>query len=200
MVIYVFGAGGQGAWAFEVARSRGFSPVFVERHQEAELFANSKFQNAHVAIGDNFTRQKVTERIRGIRPDVNFPRLVHPHAILAESATVDEGCLVLAGATIGPHSHVGEGSSIWSGAILEHHSSTGRFVSLAPGATTGGTVKLGDRVFLGLGAIVKHQIDIGSDVVIGCGAVVLKSIAGPCVAVGSPARRIRTRNPEDAYL
>ncbi|MBS1892137.1 MAG: sugar O-acetyltransferase [Actinobacteria bacterium] len=53
-------------------------------------------------------------------------------------------------------------------------------------------IAIGDNVWLGGGAIVLPGVTIGDDAVIGAGAVVTKDIPAGVVAVGNPARVIRT--------
>ncbi|MEV7872561.1 sugar O-acetyltransferase [Streptomyces sp. NPDC088124] len=53
-------------------------------------------------------------------------------------------------------------------------------------------ITIGDNVWLGGGAIVCPGVTIGDNSVIGAGAVVTKDIPANVVAVGSPARPIRT--------
>lgn len=53
-------------------------------------------------------------------------------------------------------------------------------------------ITIGDNVWLGGGVIVCPGVSIGDDSVIGAGAVVTKDIPAGVVAVGSPARPVRT--------
>ncbi len=53
-------------------------------------------------------------------------------------------------------------------------------------------IKVGDNVFLGLGSIIMPGVTIGDNVVIGAGAVVTKDIPSNCVAVGVPAKPIKS--------
>ncbi|MFD6416209.1 sugar O-acetyltransferase [Streptomyces sp. NPDC060194] len=53
-------------------------------------------------------------------------------------------------------------------------------------------ITIGDNVWLGGGAIVLAGVTIGDDSVIGAGAVVTKDVPAGVVAVGNPARVIRT--------
>ncbi|MFE7627772.1 sugar O-acetyltransferase [Streptomyces sp. NPDC057509] len=62
-------------------------------------------------------------------------------------------------------------------------------------------ITIGDNVWLGGGAIVLAGVTIGENSVIGAGAVVTKDIPANVVAVGNPARVIRsiqTRDDEDS--
>ncbi|MFJ7113061.1 sugar O-acetyltransferase [Streptomyces albogriseolus] len=53
-------------------------------------------------------------------------------------------------------------------------------------------ITIGDNVWIGGGAIVCPGVTIGDNAVIGAGAVVTKDIPGNVVAVGNPARPVRT--------
>ncbi|MFJ2947731.1 sugar O-acetyltransferase [Streptomyces sp. NPDC087226] len=53
-------------------------------------------------------------------------------------------------------------------------------------------VTIGDNVWLGGGAIICPGVTIGDNSVIGAGAVVTKDIPANVVAVGNPARPVRT--------
>jgi maltose O-acetyltransferase len=53
-------------------------------------------------------------------------------------------------------------------------------------------ITVGDNVWLGGGVIVLGGVTIGNDTVVGAGAVVTRDLPAGVVAVGSPARVIRT--------
>ncbi|MGW0480458.1 sugar O-acetyltransferase [Nonomuraea sp. NPDC003214] len=56
-------------------------------------------------------------------------------------------------------------------------------------------ITIGDNVWLGSGAIVLAGVTIGNDTVVGAGAVVTRDLPANVVAVGNPARVIRTAGP-----
>jgi maltose O-acetyltransferase len=53
-------------------------------------------------------------------------------------------------------------------------------------------ITIGKNVWVGSGAIVLGGVTIGDDSVIGAGAVVTKDVPARSVAVGNPARVIKT--------
>jgi maltose O-acetyltransferase len=53
-------------------------------------------------------------------------------------------------------------------------------------------ITIGDNVWLGSGAIVLAGVTIGQNTVVGAGAVVTRDLPANVVAVGNPARVIRT--------
>lgn len=87
--------------------------------------------------------------------------------------------------------HINIGNNVWLASrvhILAHDASTKMFLNYTRVANT----KIGDNVFIGVGTIVLPGVTIGSNVVIGVGSVVSKDIPDNSVAVGSPARVIKS--------
>jgi maltose O-acetyltransferase len=58
-------------------------------------------------------------------------------------------------------------------------------------------VTIGDNVWLGGGVIVCPGVTIGQDTVVGAGSVVTKDLPAGVLAVGNPARVIRTLEPKE---
>ena len=53
-------------------------------------------------------------------------------------------------------------------------------------------IKVGSNVYIGMGAYIMPGVEIGDNAVIGAGAIVTHSIPGNSVAVGIPAKVIKT--------
>lgn len=72
--------------------------------------------------------------------------------------------------------------------ILAHDASTKLFLDY----TRVSNVTIGDNVFVGAGTIVLPGVSIGSNVVIGAGSVVSHDIPDGSVAMGNPARVVKS--------
>ncbi|WP_344246818.1 sugar O-acetyltransferase [Actinocorallia libanotica] len=59
-------------------------------------------------------------------------------------------------------------------------------------------IAIGDNVWLGSGTIVLAGVTIGENTVVGAGSVVTRDLPANVVAVGNPARVIRTIEPDTA--
>ena len=59
-------------------------------------------------------------------------------------------------------------------------------------------ITIGDNVWLGGGAIVLPGVTIGENTVVGAGAVVTRDLPANVVAVGNPARVVRTLDGPEA--
>ncbi|QPN64310.1 acetyltransferase [Synechococcus sp. CBW1004] len=157
-------------------------------------------QHLLVAIGDNFQRQAISERIRRELPTAIFPTLVDPSAVVAPDAHLVAGVVVMAQAHVGAGCMLEEGALLNTRASLDHDSTMSPYASLAPGVVTGGRVRIGARSFVGLGAQLIQRIQIGQDTVVGAGALVLSDMPERVLTYGAPARVVRSRQPDEPYL
>lgn len=119
-------------------------------------------------------------------------RAIHPRAIVAESATIGDGPMVMAGAIVNPAARIGSNVIINTGAIVEHDCVIGDHSHIATGARLGGAVKVGERSHVGLGASIREGIRVGDGAIVGAGAVVIEDVPDRTVVVGVPASVLRT--------
>jgi UDP-3-O-[3-hydroxymyristoyl] glucosamine N-acyltransferase len=197
--LLILGAGGQARWALEIARLTGFDAVCADREEETALLCDRSFTHAHVAIGGEqelsravhpSLRQTVMARARQIRPDLQWPPMIHPSAWISPTAELSEGVAVLAMASIGPNCVVMEGAILASGARLEHDSVMEPFSYLTTGASTGGGVRIGARTFVGTNAAIKHGLNVPPDCLIGAGVALNVELSGPSVVAMPRLRRV----------
>jgi sugar O-acyltransferase (sialic acid O-acetyltransferase NeuD family) len=153
-----------------------------------------------VAVGDNFQRRALTERLLALAPAFEIVSAVHPSAVVARDTILGPGTVVMPGAVVVSGSRLGRGCLVNTRASLDHDGVMEDFASLAPGAVTGGGVHLGACAAVGLGASVIHGCRIGAHAVVGAGAVVLDDIPPEVVAFGVPALVVRSRAPDEPYL
>jgi len=161
-----------------------------------ELRADGLF----VAIGDNFIRSQLCERLKSLAPQLNFVVAVHPSAQIARGVVLSGGSVVMAGVVINSDSRVGEGCILNTNSSLDHDSRMGSFSSLAPRVATGGNVTLGEGCAVGIGAVILHGRRIGQHAVVGAGSVVTRDVPDLTVSYGVPANVIRSRTIGEKYL
>jgi len=153
-----------------------------------------------LAIGDNWWRRKVYLDLAENCPRLQFPVIRHPSSVVATSAEVNKGAVILACAHVGPGSRVGEFCIINTGSSMDHDCIMHAFASLAPGVFMGGLVQVGQCSAVGVGASISDRISIGSHTVIGTGAVVVRDIPDLVVAYGNPTRVQRSRPEGEKYI
>jgi sugar O-acyltransferase (sialic acid O-acetyltransferase NeuD family) len=115
-------------------------------------------------------------------------KVIHPSAIIAESAIIGTGSQVMAGSIIGPEAHLGTSCIINAKVNVDHDNILGDGVEIAPGATLCGVVTVGENTFIGAGATILPGIKIGQDAVVGAGSVVNKDVPEKTTVIGIPAK------------
>jgi sugar O-acyltransferase (sialic acid O-acetyltransferase NeuD family) len=175
-------------------------PVLGGLEQVAELRARHGFAGAVVAIGDNHRRGLVADALRRHDPGLTFATLVDATASVSREVALGEGTVVMAGAIVNVGSTLGRHVLLCAGAQVDHDCTVGDLASLGPGAVTGGNVSIGRCTNVAIGAAVIHGRTIGEETVIGAGSTVIHDIAPFSVAMGTPARVVRTRTSGDTYL
>lgn len=153
-----------------------------------------------VAVGDNWQRHLIVERIRKALPAFEFVTIVHPSAYTGREVFLGQGTVVMPGAIVNADSKVGDFCLVYTNASLDHDSEMNDFSSLAPGATTGGHVRIGAFSAIAIGAKIINDRTIGEHAVVGAGTVVVEDIPDRCVAYGVPARVVRNRTEGENYL
>ena len=153
-----------------------------------------------VAIGDNWTRARIVNRIREYCPELKFANAIHPSAQVAQDSSIGQGSVIMAGAVVNSGANVGPFCIVNTSSSLDHDSTMEEFSSLGPAAVTGGSIYLGAYSNIGIGATVVQYLVIGRHSIVGAGAVVMKSVPDEVVVYGTPARIIRSRKVGERYL
>ena len=153
-----------------------------------------------IAIGDNYTRFRVSNEIATTMPSIAFITAKHPSAIIPSTVEIGVGSVIMAGVVINPGASVGRHCILNTNSSLDHDSSMKDYSSIAPNAAVAGNVVIGKCSAIGIGASISNGIEIGSNCVIGAGATVLSDIAAYSLAYGTPTKVVRTRNIDEKYM
>ena len=143
-----------------------------------------------IAVGDNAVRKSLAARFA----QLEWLSVIHPKAYVHHTVQLGVGTVVFAGAVIQPAARVGEHGIINTAASIDHDCAIGAYAHIAPGAHIAGGVSMGEGTFMGIGSSVVPGLAIGSWSVVGAGGVVIEDLPSWVVAVGVPARVIKTRS------
>ena len=203
--IVVYGAGGHGKVVAEILVAGGYHLLaFIDDDPGrlgsallglSVLPASEWLRGhapAHIAlgVGANHDRERVACRIKESGSKVLT--LVHPGAIIARSAKIGEGSVIMPAAVLNPDCRIEDGVIVNTGAIVEHDVEVGHYAHLSPSSTIGGGAAIGAYAHIGIGASVLPSKRIGTNCIIGAGAVVTEDISDGQTAYGVPAR-VRVR-------
>lgn len=150
---------------------------------------------AIVAVGDNRIRATYFGELKSM--GLEMVSVVHPTAYIASSVKLGNGVTIAMGALISTGTKIGDNVIINTGATIDHENEIGDHVHIGPGCCIAGRVTIKEGTFMGIGSVVKENITIGKHSTIGAGSVVLENIPDSVVAVGIPARVIRTEEDSE---
>lgn len=110
---------------------------------------------------------------KNISPNVVIERNVNLDRVFPQHIYIGEGCLIASSSTLLCHEHVYRDPLNADLPLLK-------------------PLVIGKRCFIGVGSVILPGVEIGDDCMIGAGTVVTKSIPSGSVAVGVPAKIIRS--------
>lgn len=146
--------------------------------------------HAIVAIGNNAVRRTFAGEVHAA--GLTLANAIHPAAIIDPSATVGRGCIIEMGVCIHPEARIGDGVFLGGSSVVAHHSTVEDYALIGGGVVFGGRVTVGTEALIGVGVSIQPHVAIGARSVIGVGSAVVKSVPDDVVAVGVPAKVIRS--------
>jgi len=163
-------------------------------YSEQDLFRKDLHEERPLVvlgIGQEFI--EVRERLGKLLRDLNFSlcTVIHPSSIIAISAILGEGVVIMPGCVLGPFARMGDHAVLNTGATVDHDCVIGDNTFIQPGAHLGGNVRVGKNTIIGIGASVKQGVKIGNGSIIGGGAFVNRDVSDKVVYAGVPARKLK---------
>lgn len=139
-----------------------------------------------LSIGNITARQNILNQYN----ESASPPIIHPTAIIAPDAELEEGVFVAPGAIIHTGAKIRAHAIINTGAIIEHDCIIGTNTHIAPGATLAGNTTVGSNTLIGINSTTLPNITIGHHCTIGAGSVVIQNIQDHTTAAGNPAKAL----------
>jgi len=160
----------------------------------AQILKDNDIHEGVIAIGDNYLRKKVAEKILNYKSDFNFINCIHPYASIALDVKIGSGNVFMAGSIVNSSTKIGSHCIFNTNSSIDHDNNIENFVSLAPNSTTGGNVNIGDLTSIGMSANILENISVKSNCLIGANSLINKDTRSFSVYFGSPAKYIREIN------
>ncbi len=198
--VYVYGAGGHSLVVMDVLRDLGIPVLAVyadegRRHLKhdivlpgvrvagAEEFDDPKAPFV-MCIGRNSERAEIVRALK----HAEFFTAIHSSAIVAPTASIGEGTVILHGAVVQANARIGQHVLINTAASVDHDNIIGDFAHISPHATLCGHVEIGEGTHVGAGAVIIPSVKVGKWSTIGAGAVIIRDVPDGVTVVGNPAR------------
>jgi sugar O-acyltransferase (sialic acid O-acetyltransferase NeuD family) len=155
----------------------------VHDHPEALVLA------AVASPADPMRRLNLTSRLR--LPAERYATLVHPAAVMPESASIGPGSILHAGTVLTADVELGSHVAVMPAVVLTHDDVVGDGVTFGAGVRVAGGVTIERGAYIGSGALLRENLTVGAGAVVGMGAVVTRPVPAGEVWAGIPARRLR---------
>lgn len=117
-----------------------------------------------------------------------FLTLVHPTAVVADTATIGEGVVICPFALVSDQAIISDFVMINFYASCAHDTQVGKYTILSPYATLNGYVELEDEVFLGTHSTVVASRKIGYRTKISANSVAMTNVPPRSIVVGVPGK------------
>jgi len=153
-----------------------------------------KLGDFSVLIGNDLMelRPQLITQVR--EAGLSLANIIHPSTVISRSACLGRGILMLPGVVVGPGATIGDHIILNTAVTIDHDSVLQENVILGPAVHLAGGVVVGSGTLIGIGACSVGGVTIGRNCLIGAGSVITKDIPDNVVAVGVPAKVIRTRD------
>jgi sugar O-acyltransferase (sialic acid O-acetyltransferase NeuD family) len=139
-----------------------------------------------LAIGIPGVRRRVAEDL--LACGAEFLTLVHPSAIVCDSATIGAGSILCPGAIVSDSARLGRFCLVNYHASLAHDAAAGDFAVLSPYATLAGGASVAADVFLGLHASVGPGVSVGLRSKVAANSCALADVPADALVHGVPGR------------
>ena len=191
--VYLYGASGHAKVVLDIVRLSYYDvPCLIDDNPNDNELAGLPVVHSSdglspiiVTVGNCQKRREIVNKL-GNR---GYLSVIHPKAVMAETAKLGNGTVVMAGAILNPYATVGNHCIINTGASIDHDCIINDFVHIAPHCTLCGEVEVGEGTWIGAGSTVIQGIHIGKNCYIGAGSVVVEDVPDDSLAYGNPCRR-----------
>lgn len=200
--IVIIGASGHGKVVADIAKLNGYDEILFLDDDESKISCGkyqvvgtskgiTKYRDYDfiIAIGNNKIREKISDTLE--KENIKQTVLIHPSAVIDETATIKEGTVVMANAVINASVKIGRSCIINTASSIDHECVLEDYVHVSPGVHVAGTVTIGKSTWIGIGATVINNLSICANCMIGAGSTVIKDIKEEGTYVGSPIRKVR---------
>lgn len=120
-------------------------------------------------------------------PMEKFATFIHPSVMVAKSAKIGVGNVILANAVVNCNAIIGNFNTVNSGTLLGHDITIGNNNYFAGQICVGSGLSIGNMNFIGLNTSIRNGITIGDGNIVGMSSNITKPVGDDNVLYGNPA-------------
>jgi sugar O-acyltransferase (sialic acid O-acetyltransferase NeuD family) len=207
MILYIYCAGGFGKEVKDIAqrlleaRERWSELVFVDdvltvdRLYGCSVTKLIDLVNRDLIFAGEFER--IYKKLQDL--DARLAQVIDGSALVSSTSSIEPGVIVAPLCSISSNARLMRNSSINTMSIIGHDVSIGRHSVISSMVNMGGACTVGESSYVGMGALVKEGVNIGSNTIIGMGSVVYNDIPDGMIALGNPARVVRSNVDQKVF-
>jgi sugar O-acyltransferase (sialic acid O-acetyltransferase NeuD family) len=143
-----------------------------------------------IAHGEPRIRRILAEKVRG--DNYTLGSVIDPTARISSSARLGAGIILFPYTYISNSAVIGDNALISVGSAIGHDSIIGDNTVVSSLASVSGHCSIGEDCYIGTSACIKEKVRIGKQTIIGMGSCVFRDIAAGMIALGNPAREMRS--------
>lgn len=147
-----------------------------------------------LGLGNPYIRHKMFQKMNEIGGKISST-IATSVEIGSYNVAIGAGVNIMSGTIITNDIKIGDGVLINLNCTIGHDSVIGDFCELNPGVHVSGHVTVGKFTALGTGCVIIPKVKVGENCIIGAGSVVNRDIPDYTLAVGVPAKVIKTIEP-----
>lgn len=170
----------------EICGIKVFDYSIIDKIEKSAVFA--------AAMGSPL-KKRIIEDV--LSKGFKFDTIIHPSALIGRRVNIGRGSIIYHGSILTRDIEIGEFVLINAGVSISHKAEVKDFSTIGPGVNIAGDVKVGGETWIGIGATIIDKVEIGRGTCIGAGAVVVSDIPDKVLAIGIPAKPVKTWESRD---
>jgi sugar O-acyltransferase (sialic acid O-acetyltransferase NeuD family) len=150
-----------------------------------------------IANGEPAARLVLREKLEG--QGIALGSLIDTTTVVADTARIASGVVITPLCSISSDALIEINASVNTMSIVGHDVVIGENTVISSMVNIGGKTKIGKNSYIGMGALIKDEVTIGDNVIIGMGSVVYNDIPDNMIALGNPARPMRSNTDKKVF-
>lgn len=213
MVLGIYGSGGAGRGAKEIADLQGIwsEIVFIDdtfpegdfkgvKRIPFEQFRKSySTENAKVVIAIGEPTYKVLLYNKVKEAGYSLGNVIHPTVYVSPDAKLGEGIIAQMGSMIAVDTIIGNNVTLEQYVVIAHDSAIGNHVQMSAFVMIAGHCKVGEGTYIGINASVRDKTEIGENCIISMGSVVQRNVPDNVIVMGNPARILKEKGDTKVF-